>query len=226
MSIAFSQSGSATWTGSSGTLSVSTGAANELVLIAINVEGINTGYASTSVSGAGLTWKRRASIQNPARYDTLELWYAFAPTVLSAAAITISSATPQDDWAVVYASFSGVPASIFDPNPSLPASDISGNDSVVISTTTPCLGIAVAGNAFISSATGITGWTAGPWANNGGGVAFSYVNLLYTTFFEPLSNLTVAATSAVSSSTLLVDALSEVEVTPPIVQEIQISVMT
>lgn len=235
MTIAFSQSGSTTWTGgaTNGSLSVTTAAAGELVLIGINTQG-GASYASNSVSGAGLTWTRRASIQYNGRLEQLELWYAFAPEVLSAAEITINTAPQQGYCVAVFATFSGVPSSIFDPNSSLPASDGSGNASAVISTSTaPCVGIALSGSAYIGGSTGSpSGWTPGPSAHLATVYGYSYINFHYmaTEYSTPQTNLTVAATSPVGAPIWIVDALSEVDIPPPPPplgqQGCQISIMT
>ncbi len=124
------------WTG---TNSLSTGAlvtshAGDVLVLAISAETdvtSGTPTVSTVSSTSGLVWKRQAQVSGAGyyagQYEGAEVWYAVAPSALSAETVTItySSANAVDDGSYYLFALSGANTTTpFDPNSSLPGSAI------------------------------------------------------------------------------------------------------
>jgi hypothetical protein len=154
-------------TGTTISLSISTSGTNRLVVVEGHSERtVGQGsHATMSVSGGGLTWHARSQVvlDNagvPAAYNDVEVWWAYAPTALTAAAITVTFSATVDGGTAVGSAVSGGPctfASPWDANGSLPATATSVSTSTLsvpgVSTTTAnSMIIGVTGSA---TATGI-----------------------------------------------------------------------
>jgi hypothetical protein len=75
----------------SGTVTLTTGGANDVVVLCIDTKG---GSVSSITDDAGLTWAKRTKF-NPASTPTedMEIWWAHAPTALTADVITVHFST-------------------------------------------------------------------------------------------------------------------------------------
>jgi len=113
--------------GSTATIQISTSLANDIVVLEIYQQnGLNAAPTVASVSGGGLTWAKRSSVQDPNASHVqprMEVWWALATTPLSAVNVTVTLAATTGTWAL---NIFGVPglntSSPWDPNSSLPGS--------------------------------------------------------------------------------------------------------
>src|ERR1700676_1550199 len=75
---------------SSHSLSISTTVANDLILVAVGLEGSGTQQSVSSVTSSHLTFTKRASIQGSSGKMDVELWEARASGTLSSESITVT----------------------------------------------------------------------------------------------------------------------------------------
>lgn len=176
----------------------------------------------STVAGGSLTWAKRSSLTwtSNTQPTSIEVWWAHAPTTLTAASITVTwSATPSVATinAVAVAGCS-TPASPWDINGSLPVMG-SGADSVTGVSTTSSMPFPIAsfGQQFGNSTfnTFETGWAA-PITTEG---SFGTIHGVGGQSFQGLGSALSGATITVGDSTnasfqgMIVDALSSTAVT-------------
>lgn len=109
---------------SSHAVTLTTTQTNDIIcVLAYSENSGGTKRSVSSVSGGGLTWARRAqSNSGSAGISDYELWWALAPTALSAVAITVTfSGTYDDSMLVAFGVHGCNTAAPFDPNASVPA---------------------------------------------------------------------------------------------------------
>jgi hypothetical protein len=102
---------------------ITTSLANDIILCFLHEERGGAATTFTGVSGAGLTWTRRFQYQyTGASYNTVELWWALAPSVLSAVTITATMGATIDGSSIQLIAVNGANTSApFDVNASFPA---------------------------------------------------------------------------------------------------------
>ncbi len=131
-------------TASSGSITLSTQSANDVIVLFVGFETGTAAPASVSsiTDTAGLTWTRRSvKTQYPdhfGAYDDQEVWYAISANALSSDAITAHISNTIDDAVMLAFGLSGANTiGPWDPNALLPSNSAgaSGNASVLVSTT-------------------------------------------------------------------------------------------
>lgn len=173
----------------SGTCSLTTtGAAIIVVAVCLERTSAQGSNATvSSVSGGSLTWTRRAQTQQhfsttTNQYLTVETWWAYAASALSAATITVTASATVDDASILAFGVTGAASTTapWDANASLPAA--------ASSATAPTPGVAISttsGNALVlefigtGTATAPSKGSAGSFflanVHNSGGTNFSNV---------------------------------------------------
>jgi hypothetical protein len=128
--------GSGHSTNSSVTYALTTWEPNEVIVVAVANENHGSGNPAVvaSVTGAGLEWEKRASVSQ-VNGGGMEVWWAFNPTPLIGADITIAfTGTFDDNSSVAFAVAGCNQTKPWDPNGSLPAA-VSGFTLTGVSTT-------------------------------------------------------------------------------------------
>lgn len=224
------QSGSGSVTTATGTLAVTTTGANEIIILAISCcEYSQPSTPNTTVSGGGLTWIKYVSF--PVGYPTagshgvIDIWYAIAPTAVSAATITIGGAGgTYPSLCYSYASFSGVSTSTpFDPGSTFPATDyvaIGGTPAATVSTTEANTTIIGVLGGYSSGPVGslIPSGTSSIVSVTGGSVTSNFSQIIETpNYISPTSGITAGTTGTVSFTGLILIGLTSslVPPTPP-----------
>jgi hypothetical protein len=214
--------GHANFGGTGGTVTGFTTTLTDDIIIVIVANETTTSGAFrpvSSVSGGGLTWALRKQLQWNAGSHTnannLEVWWAHAPTALSAVTITVAvSGGSVDDGTIdVFAVHGADTTTPFDPNGSLPASNTgTASDPSVASVSTS------AGNSFLFSVYATphpgaadapnTGFTKIANFTNGGGTDYSTQQSQSKEFLTAQSGLTVTYNGLTQSDWgMIVDAL-------------------
>jgi hypothetical protein len=220
MAISVSNHGHNTATGGSTIAASVSAAAGDIILIGVVIGATDTNVPAASIAGAGQTWHLISGpagpgYQNPPATpgfgNFMGVWWAQATGPLSAQTVTVTQTNgtvTMDDASIVYASFTGVQAPIFDTNGSLPAAsayespnpplgDIT-SEAVVSSDFAPDLFFCFygtnsdTGRAFsvidLPDTPGLA--TLVDQANNAGGLNFSYIGLGIAPSTIPESSVT------------------------------------
>ena len=190
-------------------ISITTGAANTLVLVMAAIGGISTTVVpGLSIAGAGLTWHAidltgGASGPMGASFQTaVQMWWGIAAAQLTSQVVTVTSTQTIDDASTVYASFTGAyAASPVDPNAGAVVTRLNNAGSVipsgVFSSTNPndiCVlaqGANQPNTVSASAPVSIIDFNL-----NGGGARYSMGALALQTFTTPQSNVTVGYTNS------------------------------
>lgn len=159
---------------------------NDLIVIIAYAEQ-SSGPAITGIAGGGLTFTQRARSNASAR-GSMEIWWAVAPTVLSAVTFNVTYAAAVDDATVLAFGVTGANTTApFDSNASLPAKQSSASASWTpgftgISTTSAnALLIFAVGTATVWSPPGTvpSGFSVLGSVSNGGGSQFAEFGAAY-----------------------------------------------
>jgi hypothetical protein len=203
--------------GTSGTIFLTTNAANEVVFLFVQV-GTTGATITTSVSGAGLTWTKRKSVVNTnVAYSLTELWYAPAPSIVAGSEIAVTTSGTMDDMALIIAAVTGCAPQIFDTNASLPAGPETSSTSpipITISTSETndvVFGVigtnASNGSLLVDTAAGFSLLTS---VTNAGGTHFARMGVEYNVYATPQSGLAFnfGDTGTVADDVLFADAIT------------------
>lgn len=164
---------------SSKALAISTSVVNTVLVLAIGYE---LGAAQRDVTGvvstSGLSWARRAKISNAGQsHETVEIWWAPCPAIVTAENVTASWDANFDDAALALFAVQGCGdiSSPWDINTGLPASSISGASPTVNFDTDEADDLLLGFSGVVDNLTYAgppSGWTniAAP-KNAGGGLA-------------------------------------------------------
>lgn len=204
--------------GTTGTISLTTAATNEVALLFIEV-GTTGAAITTGVSGGGLTWTKRKSVINTTlAYALTEVWSAPVPSIVAGATITVTTSGTMDDMALVIAAFSGCSAQIFDSDASLPAGPVTTGTSTIpitINTTqTDDMVLGILGtNASNVGAVSVDGgalFTQLAKVSNTGGTHFAGLVVQWNTYTSPQSGLSFSfgGTAGTASMLVVADALT------------------
>jgi hypothetical protein len=121
--------GSATggFTTASGTVTLTTANAGDVIVLSVETLNVGAGFAVTSVTSASLTWTRRTTktwtdTGGAGIFNHLDIWWAPASAALSAEVITVTLAGTNTATALIAYGVSGSPnnASPWDTNVSVP----------------------------------------------------------------------------------------------------------
>jgi hypothetical protein len=200
--------GSSTSTGGTTTTISVTSAANSVVLVFCTVGGISTSVASSlTAAGAGLTWTA-VDTSNAARgpgvngfYFTVQVFWAFTASALSAQTVTITSSQTIDDAATVYATYTGAYAAApIDANSgAIKASFNTTPNQLAMSSTNANDVAVVAGgsNLNVGQPSGFaSGSSTVDFALNVGGVRYANCSVAQRSFSAPQTNVIVGWTSS------------------------------
>jgi hypothetical protein len=223
--------------GTTTTISVTTGAANTLVLVASSVGGTSTSVQpALSIAGAGLAWTAidvaTAGSGHAAGgfYNALQVWWAIAASQLTAQTVTITSNQTADDCATVYASFTGAyNAAPVDPHAqavnaffvtvsALPLMNLSSSNADDIAV--------VVGGANINYSFGTAQSPAIviDAALNAGGSRIGSVGMVYSIFSTPQSAVSVGFGNLSASPYGLIGVMLTADA-PPITSKARVMVM-
>jgi hypothetical protein len=188
VSLAVDGAAHANFSGTSGSLSLTTKNANDVIIACVQVNGTTV----ASITGPGLTFtlrKRQATTDSPPNYE--EVWYAVAPSALSAGTITVTLSAATTYCTVDVFGISGAnTTTIFDGNSSLPAATTNG--PVTLSTSNAHDFIFGTYRLYPQIPAGGTGWTVISAAD--------YQLVEYQIVTTAQSNLQIALGSGDSSS--------------------------
>lgn len=186
---------------------LTTTSANDIICALVAIEKASTALWLTGVSGGSLTWNKRtqATLLPPLGGNPLstELWWAVAPTALSAVTITATANAAIDDAAILVFGVSGCnTTNPWDANVSLAARQIATSPLSFsgISTTraNDFLIFGWGSNGGNAIGTVPTGFTVIGNRNNGGGSLFASVGAAYQAVTSVQSNQAYAWGSSLS----------------------------
>jgi hypothetical protein len=192
-------------TTSSGTITLSAPANSLLVLGVANEVTSGAVPIVTSITGTGLTWLQRS--QGSTLTRGFEVWYAKTVAVVSSVIATITLSDDTDDASLTYFAVTGVNASAWDSNASLPAY-APGQSATTISTTaakTLVVGWFTADNDTMFTA--VSPYQALISIDNAGGVNWSDQYVFTNIFLSAQTNLVVSATPNGLPTDTMVDAI-------------------
>lgn len=190
--------------------------ANDIIVVMCACE-LGTGApAITGVSGGGLTWTKRKAVTAGASNSTsIELWWALAPTALSAVAITATYASNFDDAAMVAFGVNGCnTAQPWDLNASVPAAYASSSTSAptwTISTNNPDNFLVIGwGAQWGGTSTAVpTGFTNLANVTNSGGASFCAIGSAYESVSSKQSSQTITWGGTIAGNpAAILDALT------------------
>lgn len=214
-------------TASSGTVTLSTTQANDIIVLHFAAEAsAGTVISLTSVtSTSGFAWQRRSQIQlGPAtmqghanNYLTVEVWWAYAPTAVTSEVITAHINSTIDDMTLIAFGVNGCYTSApWDPNSSLPAynSQASGSNvspgvtGVSTDSTKPFMFGCESNVNGVLVFTVPSGWSNIETKANGGAVLQCHSRADYAALTAQQSGASFSWTGSTASSYgLIVDAL-------------------
>jgi hypothetical protein len=165
------------------------------------------------VAGGGLTWHQRGSIQSSlGDYCSVDIWYAFAASPLSAAVITVTFSGPGDDYAAVACGINNSGTSTpFDTAPGLPAHAAVASGTVTVSFSTVaanCLGLAFCGSVNNSVAAIPGGWALVDSAHTNAGGLDAGAALWSIAFPLPQGGASVTASPLGGGVLMAVDVIA------------------
>jgi len=192
--------GSAT-SGTTTTISVTTAANPEILIVSAAVRATGTTNPTLSISGCSLSWN---ALGTPAQFNNnsskgtgIYAWYAQSASNLSCT-ITVTSDQTIQNSSAAYCSFSGINTSnAFDPGATPPTTETNSTNStsdmrVTLSTSLAHSTMVVA-SGQTSANMGGTSLSAGATAcaniTNAGGLNFSNAYVIYQTFTSTQSSL-------------------------------------
>ena len=202
------------WSGSAtGTVTVTTTQVNDVVVLLIGCEQNAALQTVSSVASAHLTFARRGGFNGQpgsGNYQSFEIWWAPAASILTSEVITITLSAATDDAAVVAFAVHGA-ANISAPwdTGTLPVIT-TGNPAAAPTFTTNQAHDFIFAASFSSSPTYDTSaWTALASVGNGAGTNYAYIS----SFYEIVSALQAAASASLTSTSSnlkirLVDAIT------------------
>ena len=202
------------WSGSAtGTVTVTTTQVNDVVILLIGCEQNAALQTVSSVASAHLTFARRGGFNGQpgtGNYQSFEIWWAPATTVLTSEVVTITLSAATDDAAVVAFAVHGA-ANIASPwdTGALPVIT-TGNPAAAPTFTTNQAHDFIFAASFSQSPTYDTSaWTALANVGNGGGANFAYIS----SFYEVVSSTQTAVSASLTASNnglkiRLVDAIT------------------
>jgi hypothetical protein len=158
----------------------------------------------SSITASGLTFTKRTSnggSGSTAPLNQMELWWAVAPSALTAEVITVSWASTYDDAAILAFGVNGCyTASPWDSNASLPSKKLHAPSAAwtpsftgISTTNANDFAIFACGNAsaWTSLGTVPTGYTALGYVSNSGGTNFAQLGAAYEGLSSTLNNATI-----------------------------------
>lgn len=196
---------------------------NRIACVLVYIEHAATGHWVTGVAGGGLTWAKRTqatALPGARNGQTLELWWAVAPTTLSAATITVTCNSAFDDAALLVFGVAGCnTANPWDANVSLAARSIPAASA---STIAPFTGISTTqANDFLIFGWGMAnsqaigtppaGFSAIGAVQNGGGALFASIGAAYMGVTATQTNQTYtwgSSLTVTASGAAIFDALT------------------
>ena len=202
------------WSGSAiGTVTVTTTQVNDVVVLLIGCEQNAALQTVSSVASSHLTFTRRGGFNGQpgtGNYQSFEIWWAPATTVLTSEVVTITLSAATDDAAVVAFAVHGA-ANIASPwdTGTLPVIT-TGNPAAAPTFTTNQAHDFIFAASFSSGPTYDTSaWTALANVGNGGGANFAYIS----SFYEIVSSTQTAVSASLTSANgglkiRLVDAIT------------------
>lgn len=194
--------------GTTVTISATTAANPEIVVVGAAVRATTSSLPSLSISGCSLTWTALGTpsqfVNNSSIGTSIAAWTAKTASNLAACTITITSTLTIQNASAGFCSFSGInTTNAFDPHSGLPVTSTNSTNtasamSVAMSTTLAhdtmvTVAGQVQGNLGGSAAT--TGATICANITNSGGLNFSNMFLVYKTFTTPQSAFTIGLNS-------------------------------
>ena len=202
------------WSGAaSGTVTISTTQVNDVVVLLIGCEQNAALQTVASVASSHLTWARRGGFNGQpgsGNYQSFEIWWAPAASILTSEVVTITLSAATDDAAVVAFAVHGA-ANIASPwdTGSLPVITTGNPAAAPVFTTVQAHDFVFAASFSSSNTNDTSAWTSIANANNGGGTNYAYV----TSFYEVVSSPQAAATASLTTANpnlkiRLVDAIT------------------
>ena len=207
----------------SGSATLTTTMTNDIIVVTVANENTANGVLRTvsSVTSTGLSFAHRSTASiNSSPYSDTEVWWAYAPGVLSSATITVTLTGSIDDASIVAFGVNGAnTASPWDPNVSLPKTATgtsSGNPTVSAVSTTSAndmlLGLngdTLAGAGTPSVETAGSGYTLIKTQVNGGGSGASEAAAEYKVVSATQSSVSVAFAVANAPWMMIGDAIQQ-----------------
>ena len=197
----------------SGTVTISTTQVNDVVVLLIGCEQNAALQTVASVASSHLTWARRGGFNGQpgsGNYQSFEIWWAPAASILTSEVVTITLSAATDDAAVVAFAVHGA-ANIASPwdTGSLPVITTGNPAAAPVFTTVQAHDFVFAASFSSSNTNDTSAWTSIANANNGGGTNYAYV----TSFYEVVSSPQAAATASLTNANpnlkiRLVDAIT------------------
>jgi len=208
---------------SSGTVALTTSLTDDVVVLMVAGEKTTAGafQVSSVADGSGLTWALRQRLQITGGRHTnpqfLEIWWAHAPTALSAVTITATLSAAVDNGSILAFGVNGANTSTpWDANASLPKtnSDVTGTNTTpsasgVSTTATNTMLLAVWSNSNAGTATAgpPTGFTEIEFPQNSGGTDWSWMEAAYEVVASAQSSVAETFTVARADWGMIVDAI-------------------
>lgn len=187
--------------GTSGTITFSTTSANRVAYLLIGVEQ-NTTIRVNSVTSSGLTWNFRgfATIRGGRANNTVEIWWASVPTVVTSNVVTITFSAAIDIATYGITIFKNLAdiTTPFDPNVSLPAFSTTaypGPTSAPVFSTTNGYSFVVGASYNDSAATETSGWSSLFSSLSAAGGNWSYLYAFDQTYTTAQTSVTTSLTS-------------------------------
>ncbi len=218
-------SASGTFGGSSGTVTLTTTLANDVIIICIHNEKSGSAQTVSTVTSTHLTWARRTSQAwlnsgGDASSNNQEIWWATASSALTSEVITVTLSAATDDASMAAFGVNGcpTPSSPWDANGAVPAMAFT---TTVTDSTTPLTVSGISTNSTVPMLIGFLGASEGnalgiPTGTtsivnilNSGGVNFSHTEAFFENFSSAVSSASLStSTNNVPRAGMIIDALA------------------
>lgn len=184
---------------------------NDIVCVLAFAEGYSAlAPTVTTVTGGSLTWNKRRAITTSQGYSQYELWWAVAPSALTAQAITVNWSANFDNAALVVFGVNGCSTTApWDVSSSLPAQWISASNTTDtpavsgINTINPhnflIFGFGTSGNQA-TIGTIPAGFTQVDFGHNNGGTLFAANGVAYQAVSATLTNQSYSWGSTIAAT--------------------------
>ena len=137
-----------------GACTLNTGAAGDLIYVAIQILGTNT-VSKVNNTGTALTWTQRAAIGNGASVR-IETWYAYSSAVFSSRNINVYFASATTFAIVAFGVKNVDPQNYFDDSASIPAKGTGASTRQAVSASTSLNNVLLIGTIAVKVASGIS----------------------------------------------------------------------